>query len=606
MTTKKSKRSKSSKKNLSEEQKLQQNQKREIRSLMKNLGFYRVKDVERRQFTYNDVTSEFDDIFVYENLLFISEYTVARNRPGEHLKQKSFIYKEILNDVPRFVSEILERRLFLDLNFYYDSQKTEYSPYQIQVAILYASYNDIDDADKKKVPGICYFDRPAIQYFSIISNAIKKSALNEFCLFAGVDVSKIGDKIKRVYSAVDETFTGVLLPTEYSKYQKGYKIVSFYMDADSLLKRAYVLRRDGWRDENASLMYQRLVVKRKITSMRSFLAKQQRVFINNIIATISKDDVELIDQESQSTIKILDSGLCERECDYSNKITPVHLQIKLKANCIGIIDGQHRVFAYHEGDDVYEEKISKIRKEQTLLVTAIIFPKNETQDERLKFEASQFLEINKNQTHIQPALEQAIETILDSLSPTAICVDVLRSLNVSGPLKEKFMIRLFEKRGIKTASIISYGLKPLVKIDDSDNSDSLFKVWSDVAQKQILQNQSNYDITELENAKKAYVNFCTTHIRDIVIAFRNVLPQDTWHFYDPKTSTGQLTIRFVNGMMALLRCIIRNKNKLYTEQEYEHKLHGFDATIFSKYGGSQYNKLGEALYESYFKESKLK
>jgi DNA modification methylase len=61
---------------------------------------------------------------------------------------------------------------------------------------------------------------------------------------------------------------------------------------------------------------------------------------------------------------------------------------------VGIIDGQHRVFCYHEGSDVLEPKIAILRKRQHLLVTGIIYPSGIKEQARLEFEARLFLEIN--------------------------------------------------------------------------------------------------------------------------------------------------------------------------------------------------------------------
>ena len=49
-----------------------------------------------------------------------------------------------------------------------------------------------------------------------------------------------------------------------------------------------------------------------------------------------------------------------------------------------------RTYAYHEGDDIYEPHIAKLRKIQNLLVTGILFPQKESKESRLKFEANLF------------------------------------------------------------------------------------------------------------------------------------------------------------------------------------------------------------------------
>ena len=73
---------------------------------------------------------------------------------------------------------------------------------------------------------------------------------------------------------------------EKSSFKEGYKIISFYIDAASLLKRAYVLRQEGWRKKENVGYYQRMLDSKKIVGMRRYLSTEGRVFINNIIAQL--------------------------------------------------------------------------------------------------------------------------------------------------------------------------------------------------------------------------------------------------------------------------------------------------------------------------------
>ena len=87
------------------------------------------------------------------------------------------------------------------------------------------------------------------------------------------------------------------MPEEKSKFDEGYKIVSFYIDAESLLRRSNILRQNGWRDLENIGHYQRMLETSKVTSMRRYLSEKNRVFINNIIATISADKIKLYDKD---------------------------------------------------------------------------------------------------------------------------------------------------------------------------------------------------------------------------------------------------------------------------------------------------------------------
>ena len=83
------------------------------------------------------------------------------------------------------------------------------------------------------------------------------------------------------------TYIGSVLPEASSNFAAGYKVVSFYIDPLNLLERAYVLRRDGWRQSYT--LYQRLLSKEKIDGIRRYLRQQKRVFVNNVIATLPSD-----------------------------------------------------------------------------------------------------------------------------------------------------------------------------------------------------------------------------------------------------------------------------------------------------------------------------
>ena len=99
MKTKKTKAKgkKKGKKKLSDqekEQKREQDQQaREIRTLMTNIGFSRVPGIDGKHFTYDSRESEIDDIFYYENIFVLTEYTIGD--PGIHLKEKKIIYDKI-------------------------------------------------------------------------------------------------------------------------------------------------------------------------------------------------------------------------------------------------------------------------------------------------------------------------------------------------------------------------------------------------------------------------------------------------------------------------------------------------------------------------------
>lgn len=75
--------------------------KRQVRSIFSKSGFTRVPEVSDKEFTFKGTTSDFDDAFVYENLIVLGEYTLSNAAgTGQHFKNKVHLYKKI-NDKPK-------------------------------------------------------------------------------------------------------------------------------------------------------------------------------------------------------------------------------------------------------------------------------------------------------------------------------------------------------------------------------------------------------------------------------------------------------------------------------------------------------------------------
>lgn len=180
------------------------------------------------------------------------------------------------------------------------------------------------------------------------------------------------------------------------------KVVSFYMDPERLIEVAYSLRRDSWMDKEG--LYQRILSPSKIRNMRAFLVNEGHVYVNNIILGLPGE------------VRITDVKDRDIQLETLKKVEVVKVHLPAKFNSVGLIDGQHRVYSYHEGTDAHEKIIKGKRPMQQLLVTGLIFPKNLDPDEKLKKEAKIFLEINAEQTSAKAELKQAIETIVRPFS----------------------------------------------------------------------------------------------------------------------------------------------------------------------------------------------
>ena len=278
------------------QQKEQRQQEREIRNLMINIGFNRIPRINGKEFVYKERTSEMDDIFYYKNIILITEYTIGK--PGDHLLKKKVFYDKVNENKNEFICFLLNVNKLKSFKEVYDATISKnYSKKQIQLKIIYCSKQTISQEHKNVVKDIKYFNYHVVKYFESLAKVIKKSAKYEFFEFLEIPFKKIGDNIKSTQTASQNTYFGQILPEEHSSFKEGYKIVSFYIDADSLLKRAYVLRQNGWKEKGNIGHYQRMLMQPKIKSMRKYLHDKERVFINNIIATLSIDKIKLYDKD---------------------------------------------------------------------------------------------------------------------------------------------------------------------------------------------------------------------------------------------------------------------------------------------------------------------
>lgn len=588
------------KKKLTPEQKaqnlLKRTQENEIRNIFKNLGFNRIPNIDGKEIVYNDRTSEMDDIFVCENVILLTEYTISKS-PGDHIKNKTLFYNKVLDNKKEFIEFMLrEPKLSSFKKYYEDNIQKKYSLNHLKLEILYCSRFDVSTEHKNNADDVIFFDYHLVQYFKSLSKVIKKTGKYEFCEFLNVPFEEFGNNILKNEDATSSKYSGHILPEEKSYFKGGYKIVSFYIDAESLMRRSYVLRQEGWRKKENIGYYQRMFEPRKISSMRKYLSDKERVFINNIITTISEDKIKLYDEEN-NPLKIDENG--QFIDSNKTKVTPTKIEIQDECNIIGIIDGQHRTFAYHEGDDIYEDKIRELRSIQNLLVTGIIFPKEEKKESRLKFEANLFLEINSNQTNVRSKLKQEIELMINPFSSVSIGKSILVKLNENGPFEKLIEQYSFDKRKLKTSSIVDYGLRPLIKLDEQA-TDSLFHLWDDVNKLKLKQKDNEeYELLE------SYILFSLEKIRNLFIAIKSNLDKEQWNMYSHSTQNGLLNVTFFNAILNVLRLLIENNQVENDFESYNKKLKGqnLNKFQFKNYKSSQYRRMGEDIYNKYFKQN---
>jgi DGQHR domain-containing protein len=542
---------------------------KEIRDIFRIAGFARVTGISDKEFTFKSRRGELDDVFIFENLVVLLEYTTAKSSNASgHLTKKKLIFDRILVNKVEFIDFFEEM---------FDTFKTArgsfFTAEQCQVIIVYASKNSMDSEHKALQPEVVFLDYPVVKYFGSIVGSVKMSARFELFAFLRLEEDQIGETSIKP-SAPMEGYDGTLLPESHSNFPPGYKLVSFYIDPEALLRKSYVLRRQGWRDE--SDLYQRMITSKKVNAIRRYLNENDRVFVNNIIVTFP------------SNTKLLDENGDTVNPSRLTKTAPVKIQIPSGFNVIGLIDGQHRVFAYHEGGE-FEEKIERLRKMQNLLATGIVYPTGLSSVDRKKFESQLFLEINSTQANASSELKQAIGLMLKPFSSESIAKALINKLNSKGPLENQFEVRFYETDKIKTTSIVSYGLRPLVKLSGTD---SFFSLWKEPGKKELL-NESDLELLE------KYISFCATQLNTFLGAVRTNADSSQWTA-DKSVKNKILSTTSINGLVICFRRLIE-EGKTGSSSDYNEKLKKISTFDFAAFKSSQYGAMSRDLHDKFFK-----
>jgi DGQHR domain-containing protein len=540
----------------------------DIQTVFVNAGFTQVP-TRGTQLTIEGRQGDIDNLFIYENVLVVVEDTTAKQNLKDHITKTASFFAHVADhpcETLRELSSKFHRFRALRANSGFDDSEFRW-------LFLYCSLHAFDRRYERRYSQLRCLQYPNLMYFLSLSKTIGGSVRFEIFRFLGLEREDIGvqqpGQDKRDYTAV-------VLPESPSGFPEGHTIVSFLVEPETLLEQAYVLRRDGWEDRDG--LYQRLLVKGKIRKMREYLALEKRVFVNNIIAALPEDT------------RFLDGSGRQIRATRLTPDEPITVELKRRYGSIGLIDGQHRVFAYHEGRDILDRVIRRLRQKQNLLVTGIVYPPGYDQHARTQFEAKLFLEINDKQTRAKGDLKQAILTLVEPFSDVAIAKRVIGNLSTSGPLCGYLEQHFFDRGKIKTTSIVSYGLKHLVSIDGES---TLFEIW-DHPEKEKLKARRNRALLD------EYVDFCSAHLSWFVAGFKRSLPEDMWT--TNRNVSRALTTTTINSLVFCLRHVIQDgktgDSDSYFTAFQKHTV-DFTPSAFT-YRSSHWRDLGRRLHEECF------
>jgi len=541
----------------------------DINTVFTNAKFIQIPTRDT-QLTIAGRQGDIDSLFVYENILVLLEDTTVKNDIKDHIGKSSDFFSHVENHSAETLEVLSSKfRKFRTIKDTSGFNNAEY-----RWVFVYCSLHPFDRKYESRYEDLRFLRYASLQYFLTLSKIIGGSVQFELFNFLGLKRSEIGihqpGRDKHDYPAL-------VLPESPSGFPPGHKIVTFLVEPETLLEQSYVLRRDGWQDNEC--LYQRLLIKAKIQKMREYLASEGRVFVNNIIVTLP------------SNTRFLDEKGNQIQHDALTPEKPIRVEFLRNFGSIGLVDGQHRVFAYHEGRDKLDKDIALLRKKQHLLVTGIVYPPGFDPLAKTQFEAKLFLEINDKQTKAKGDLKQAIQTVIEPFSDVAIAKRVVSELSVSGPLCGYLQEHFFDRGKIKTTSIVSYGLKYLVAIDGAD---SLYQVWIH-AEKEKLKKQERADLLD------EYVHFCSNHLSGFISGLKRNLSTELWD--TNRKISRALTTTTINGLVFCLRRVIQEDkagDPDYYVEAFRKCTVDFTPEKYT-YRSSHWRDLGNDLYDDCFK-----
>lgn len=569
---------KSKKRKLSTEDQLAKRQKtafkRKIRGVFTGAGFKYIP-TNNHEMRIGLRTVEIDSLFIYENIWLLCEDTITTTGIKDHIRTKNETTGEIISNLSDFVTKLIE--IFPD-------NKDILSKYDIGRIELFSLYIPRDgvilsDDDKKLYSNLLFVQPKTLEYFDWIVKCIKLSARNEIFRFLNLTSDQIDRRSSSSESA--QITAPIIYPKEFTGLKNGVRIVSFMMKAEDLINTSYVLRKDNW--EESIWLYQRLIEKNKIKSIRNFVESKGSAFYNNIIVALP-DDISIIDANgNHKNIDVITS--LEGNCQ---------LVLPKKINSVCVIDGQHRIFAHYESgiDNAQERKISELRQELHLLVTGLVFPKNMKPEVRARIQSEIFLDINSNTKAVPPNVLLQIKRIQNPIADESLAQFVIENLNKEGIFQNLLQTSSLETGKIRTASIVRFALRYLVTITPVNSKCSLFDHWT--GDKDALKSADKDAIQE-------YVKFCVDLLRTYFGAIKKHFSKD-WK--DPTSKL--LSVTSINGfIIALTRqlCINGIHDFSHYDQVFDNLKISFSKDSFP-YTSSQYRKFSNQILEEAFNLSK--
>lgn len=575
----------SNKKNQNEQVKFQE----KIISIFTNTGFTHFK-TDKKPFNFDkDNSIEIDHVFVYENILIVCEDTIlsyklsVEKNKEEKRKLKDKLNKHKSNKKAAAYTVLSRKREFLYLlknRFKNLDPDGKYGSNDYRFYFLYFDYmsEEATEQEKQEYEPLILVSQTTVEYFLTISSSIKRSFRYELFRFLGM---KRQDYLPSEISGTNQKLLSpIIYPERWTGYEE-VRVVTFMMQPKVLLEIACVLRKDSWDGKND--LYQRLITNKRISEVRTYLAKENTMFLNNIIVTMP-DNISFFDKDKRQVS--IDSISTTNE-QYS-------VDIPLEYNSMAIIDGQHRVYGFYEDIkyDEIEKQISIQRNKHSLLVTGIIYPKTQewTEERKRQFESKLFLSINRNSKQVDADTLILVQSILDPTSREGLSRKVIEEMNKAKPFEKMFKLTKMSTAPISISSIIQYALVFLVDTNQKKDKKNeplktLYHYWLEKEGK-----PNNYEL-QLEDREK-YIKYCSHCISEF---FKAVNSHFLTEWDNPKSKI--LKVIGINSLIMAYREVLPLTKGPQDSKYYELLMKGWDFHFVDtdtekfNYSGSNYKKL---------------
>ena len=489
---------------------------KKIRSSFTDAGFTYFSTLAKH-FPIGTRTVELDYLFLYENIIVICEDNTKQKKDIDHIRNKNESFAEIRNNKTAFLN-------WLSNTFPEKATMVkQYRPERYFLYYIYISQTELEitEDEKNRYSNLLFWDPETLSYFNRMAQCIQHSARYEIFRYLGLKNDEIG------FSGSEGGKTTIkapiIYPQEATGLRNGVRVVSFMMSAEKLLRTSYVLRKDSW--EESMFLYQRLIEKDKVKSIRAFLAQKGEAFYNNIIVALP-DNVTFEDDAGTPI-------LVENIGDFQH----CKLVLPDEMNSICIIDGQHRIFAHYEAPatEKYELQIAPLRRQLHLLVTGLIFPTEMKEPERKQIQSQIFLDINDNTKKVAPNVLTHIEMVKDPFSDIGLARRVIERLNKKRVFLNRFELSALDESKIKVASIIKFALRYLVTVTPAEGKTSLYAYWQ--GNKEAFQQKDEASLND-------YIEFCANSIDLYFSAIRDAF-KFSWN--DPASK--MLSVISINGFI---------------------------------------------------------